>query len=321
MIEFICTIAFVSSLFSACDDQREIAVGFVEGEYVLVAPTETAQILSIDVARGDKITKDQPLARLEKRDVEIAVLQAEASVEQAQRKLANLQLGRRPQEIAVIEASLASAKVQVVEAERNFQRQSDLLKRGITSQGKFDTAESGMALAKSKMDELMANLEVAKLPARIDEVKAATATVKQAEAVLENANWRLSKRTLSIPRSGTVVDIIRNSGEVASPQAPVLTILPDDGLKLRFYIPQKSLARMKLGQQLNASCDGCANPLSATIVYISPDPEFTPPVIYSLKNRQKLVYMIEARPDANSSGLNAGQIVDVDIGFDSGSAQ
>jgi HlyD family secretion protein len=313
MIEFLCTLAFISSISSICEEPRLSAVGFVEGEYVLVAPIETAQILSVDVRRGDKISENQPLVHLEKQDVEIAILQAEAAIEQAKSKLANLQQGSRPEEIAVIEASLASAKIQVLEAKRVFQRQSDLLKRGITSRGKYDTASTNLEIAKSKIDELVANLAVAKLPARIEEVKAATASVKQAEAVLENAQWRLGERTLSVPKSGIVVDIIRHSGEVAGPQAPVISILPDDGLKLRFYVPQRLLSRLNLGRRLDISCDGCGPDLSATIVYISPDPEFTPPVIYSLKNRQKLVYMVEARPDKSTNALNAGQIVDVDL--------
>ena len=313
MIEFICAIKFISSLFAMCADPRPFAVGYVEGEYVLVAPIETAQITSVDVRRGERVEKGQPLVRLEKRDAEIAVLQTEAAVERAQRQLANLQRGRRPQEIAVIEALLASAKTQAVETERVFKRQSDLLKRGITARGAFDTASTNMELAKSKVTELEANLSVARLPARIEEIKAAEAALNQARAGLQNAKWRLGKRTLFIPKSGVVFDIIRNAGEVAGPQAPVLSVLPDNALKLRLYIPEYSLSSIKLGSKLSVHCDGCGSGMSATVDYISSDPEFTPPIIYSLENRQKLVYLIEARPDSGADALNAGQIVDVDL--------
>ena len=313
MIEYLCVIPFVSSLFSICGDPPPFAVGYVEGEYVLVAPIETAQIKSVLVRRGQRIEIDQALVSLEKRDAEIAVLQSKATVEKAERQLANLQLGRRPQEIAVIEASLASAKSQAAETERVLKRQSDLLDRGITARDKFDTASTNMERAKSKVAELVANLEVAKLPARIEEIKAAQASLKQATAGLENARWRLQKRTLTIPESGIVVDIIRNTGEVAGPQAPVISVLPDDAIKLRLYIPQSSLSGIKLGSRLKVNCDGCAEGMSASVDYISSDPEFTPPVIYSLENRQKLVYLIEARPDEGSTALNPGQIVDVDL--------
>ncbi len=59
--------------------------------------------------------------------------------------------------------------------------------------------------------------------------------------------------------------------------------------------------------------DGCPDGLKARVSYVSPDPEFTPPVIYSLQNRQKLVYLVEAHPEGNATGLQPGQIVDVDL--------
>lgn len=313
MISFLCAIPVISSLLSACVDVRPFAVGYVEGEYVLVASIETAQIISVDVRRGDKVSANQALVQLEKTDAEIAIAQAKAQLAQAEQQLANLQLGKRPEEIAVIEASLFSAVVQTAEANRVLQRQSDLLKRGISAQANFDAASTNMELANAKVAELKANLAVARLPARAEEIKAGESAVEQAQAVLDNAEWRLEKRTLSIAEAGTVFDIIRNAGEVAGPQAPVISILPDGALKLRLYVPEFSLSSISLGARLTVYCDGCASGMTATINYISSDPEFTPPVIYSLENRQKLVYLIEAQPDSGSSALKPGQIVDVDL--------
>jgi len=313
MMEFFCAVPVLASLLSGCAPPRPLAVGYVEGEYVLVAPIETAQILSVEVARGDRIGRDQPLVRLENRDAEIAVLQAKAALAQAERQKANLLQGKRPEEIAVIEASLVSAKAQAKEAERVLSRQTELLRKGISTQASYDTAATQVELAQAKVAELMANLAVARLPARPEEIKAAEAAIEQARSGLKNAQWRLTKRTLSIPSNGVVFDIIRKPGEVAGPQAPVLSVLPDGATKLRVYVPEKKLSSLRLGGRLKVRCDGCRDGLTATISYISPDPEFTPPVIYSLENRQKLVYLIEARPDDGARELKPGQIVDVDL--------
>ncbi|MEM5491834.1 HlyD family efflux transporter periplasmic adaptor subunit [Hoeflea sp. AS16] len=312
-MSFICAIPVIAGLFSMCGGAGPLAVGYVEGEYVLVAPIETAQIVEIGVRRGDRVLAGQALGRLERRDAEIAVAQAEAGLAQAERQLANLQEGRRPEEIASIAAALRSAQAQAAEAERVRQRQADLLKQGISTQATYDTASTAVELAQAKVAELEANLAVAKLPARSNEIKAAQAAVEQAKAILESAEWRLSKRTLSIPQSGVVSDIIRNTGEVAGPQAPVLSVLPDDALKLRVYVPEFALSSIRVGSQLNVHCDGCGEGMRATVSYISADPEFTPPVIYSLENRQKLVYLVEARPDDDAWALVPGQIVDVDL--------
>jgi len=313
MMSFICSLPFLAALFSTCNGAGPLAVGYVEGEYVLVAPIEIAQIVDLAVNRGDRIEPGQPLGRLERRDAEIAVAQAEAGLAQAESQLANLQQGRRPEEIASVAAALASAEAQAAEAERVKQRQSDLLSQGISTQASFDSASTSVELAKAKVAELEANLSVARLPARANEIKAAQAGVQQAIAILESARWRLSKRTLSIPQAGVVSDIIRNTGEVAGPQAPVLSVLPDGALKLRVYVPEFALSSISIGTHLRVHCDGCGEGMRATVSYISADPEFTPPVIYSLENRQKLVYLIEARPDDGAWALAPGQIVDVDL--------
>ena len=114
--------------------------------------------------------------------------------------------------------------------------------------------------------------------------------------------------------TGTVFDVIRDVGEVAGPQAPVVSLLPEGAIKLRLYVPEQSLSRLEIGTALSVECDECEPGITAKISYISPDPEFTPPVIYSLENRQKLVYLVEARLDGPNPVLRPGQIVNVDLG-------
>jgi HlyD family secretion protein len=313
MSGFLCAIPLIGALIADCGPPPPLAVGYVEGEYVLIAPIDTAQVVSVDVGRGARIAAGQPLATLERRDAEIAVAEAQAALAQAQSKLADLRQGKRPEEIDMIVASINSAKAQALEAERVLDRQTDLLERGIATQAGYDSASTNLQVAKAKVAELEANLAVAKLPARVDEIDAAEAAVKQARAALENAEWRLGKRVLTSPEPGTVFDIIRNPGEVAGPQAPVLSVLPDGAVKLRVYLPEPALASVSTGTRLEVHCDGCGDGMTATVSYVATDPEFTPPVIYSLENRQKLVYLVEARPDDDASALKPGQIVDVSI--------
>ena len=316
MIEFVCMLPVIGALFTACGPPPPLAVGYVEGEYILIAPIETAQITFVDVNRGGRIAAGQPLARLERRDADIAVAEARAALAQAESKLADLHQGKRPEEIAMIAASLNSAKAQATETGRILARQTNLLERGISAQANYDTASTNLEVAKAKVAELEANLAVANLPARANEIKAADAAVQQAKAVLESAEWRLEKRVLSSPEPGTVFDIIRNPGEVAGPQAPVLSVLPDGAVKLRLYLPEPALSSVSPGSRLDVRCDGCGEGMTATVSYVASDPEFTPPVIYSLENRQKLVYLVEAKPDSDADALKPGQIVDVVLAGD-----
>lgn len=312
-MSFLCSIPLAVQLISACAPAAPLAVGYVEGDYVLLAPIEVAQVETISVKRGDRVEAGAPVVTLESDDATIAVAQAEAALAQAQAQLADLQVGRRPQEIAVLEAALRSAKAQADDAARTLARTQDLLKRNVATQAQFDDATTQAEVTQAAIGQADANLAVGRLPARPETIKAAENQVKQTQAALEQARWRLAKRTLTAPAPGRVNDIIRNPGDTAGPSAPVISMLPDGAVKLTVYVPEAAFSSIKIGTLLDVRCDGCGPDLKARVSYVSPDPEFTPPVIYSLENRQKLVYLIEARPQGNAGALQPGQIVDVGI--------
>lgn len=316
MTALLCALPLVGTLFAACQPAPPLAVGYVEGDYILIAPVETAQITELAVRRGSRISAGEPLAQMERRDAEIALAEATAARAAAESQLADLKQGKRPEEIAVIAAALDSSRAREAVAAREYERQHDLFKRGIATQAQFDTVATNLDVARAEVAQAEANLAVAKLPARADKIKAAEAALDQARANEAAAKWRLGERTLTSPKPGEVFDVIRNPGEVAGPSAPVLSVLPDDAVKLRVYVPETALSHVARGTVLTVRCDGCGTGMTATVNYVSPDPEFTPPVIYSLDSRNKLSYLVEARPDAASEALKPGQIVDVVLADD-----
>lgn len=312
-MSFFCSIPLAVQLFSACAPAAPLAVGYVEGDYVLLAPIEVAQVETVSVRRGDRVEAGAAVVTLESDDATIAVAQAEAALAQAKAQLADLQVGKRPEEIAVLEAALRSARAQADDASRTLVRTQDLLKRNVATQAQFDDATTQAEVAQAAIGQAEANLAVGKLPARPETIKAAENQVRQTQAELDQARWRLSKRTLTAPAAGRINDVIRNPGDTAGPTAPVLSMLPDGALKLTVYIPEAAFSSIKVGTLLGVRCDGCGPGLKAKVSYVSPDPEFTPPVIYSLENRQKLVYLVEARPLGDAGALQPGQIVDVTL--------
>ncbi|WP_449414994.1 HlyD family secretion protein [Ochrobactrum teleogrylli] len=311
-MSLLCIVPFASYLFAACSSQP-LAVGYVEGEFVQLAPLEVAQVQSVMVKRGYRVEPDKPIALTENTDAKIAVAQAAAALAQAEAKLADLQVGKRPDEIAVLEASVRTANAQADDARRTLLRTQDLAKRGVMTQAQLDDAKTSVEVAEAAINQSMANLAVGRLPARPEEIKAAENAVKSAAAQLDSARWHLTKRTIVAPAAGRITDVIRNPGDIAGPTAPVLTMLPDGAVKLKVYIPEAKFSSVRVGDLLSVRCDGCAADLKAKVSYVSPDPEFTPPVIYSLETRQKLVYLVEAHPVDQASPLQPGQIVDVDL--------
>jgi HlyD family secretion protein len=310
MMGFLCALPKAAAFLTACAAPAPFATGYVEGEYTLVAPVAQAQIVHIAVSRGDHVALGAPLAGLERSDAEIAVAEAVAALARAESQLANLKEGRRPEEIRVIEASLGSAAAQAAEADRAAARYTGLAERGAATAAQRDDAVTAAEIAQARIAEIEANLAVARLPARPQEIAAAEATVKGAEASRDRAVWNLGQRDLTAPVAGTIYDVIRLPGEIAGPSAPVLSILGDGAVKLRLYVPESSVALIGVGSLLEVHCDGCPAGIAARVTYVADGPEFTPPVIYSIENRQKLVYLIEARP-VNDGMLKPGQIVDV----------
>jgi HlyD family secretion protein len=115
--------------------------------------------------------------------------------------------------------------------------------------------------------------------------------------------------SLAAPGKARVEEVFFQQGEWAPANQPILSLLPDDRIKVRFFVPEAQLSAYRVGRTVRFACDGCARGLTARIAYISPRPEFTPPVIYSREARDRLVYMVEAMPSAR---LNPGQPVDVE---------
>ena len=312
MIEYLCAIAFIARVAAFCGPQDgPVFAGYVEGEYAQIAPVVAARIRAVHVERGDRIEAGAPIADLEDDDAVLAVRTAQARVAEARARLLDLRSGRRPEEIAAIEAALRSAQAQEKQAEANFERQKALYSRGHASKAQLDHAEAERDVATARIAEIKARLAVARLPARHDEIVAARERLNQAEAALETARWQLAQRDLAAPSDGRVFDILRRPGEIAGPNAAVVSFLPAGAIRLRFYVPQTFIAEIAVGDEVTVECDGCPDDLKGRVSYVAPEPEFTPPVIYSIETRQKLVYMVEARPPPGDERLRPGQIVDV----------
>jgi len=140
-----------------------------------------------------------------------------------------------------------------------------------------------------------------------DETQAA---LREAEAKLNSSQTRLARRKVFSPAEGTIQQIYYRPGEMVSSGRPVLSLLPPGNMKIRFFVPETDLPKFTYGETVRISCDGCAPGIRARISFIARSAEFTPPVIYSLEERAKLVFLIEARTDTPDK-LRVGQPVSV----------
>jgi len=138
----------------------------------------------------------------------------------------------------------------------------------------------------------------------------AVSALRVAEARVNTSKTRLARRSGFAPVAGTVQQIYFREGEMVPAQRPVLSIMPPGNMKVRFYVPEPDLPKLAIGDEVRVTCDNCSPDLTAKIYFIATSAEYTPPVIYSLDERNKLVYLIQARP-ARPDSLRVGQPVSV----------
>jgi HlyD family secretion protein len=131
-----------------------------------------------------------------------------------------------------------------------------------------------------------------------------------AEARVVTSQTRLARRSGFAPVAGTIQQIYFRAGEMVPEKRPVLSIMPPGNMKLRFFVPEAELPKLAIGDEVKVTCDNCAADLTAKIYFIATSAEYTPPVIYSLDERNKLVYLIQARP-SRPDVLRVGQPISI----------
>ncbi|MCW5703121.1 HlyD family secretion protein [Bradyrhizobium sp.] len=138
----------------------------------------------------------------------------------------------------------------------------------------------------------------------------AISSLRVAEARVNTSETRLARRKGFAPVAGVIQQIYFREGEMVAAQRPVLSIMPPGNMKIRFFVPETELPKLAIGEQVKVTCDNCSADLTAKIYFIATTAEYTPPVIYSLDERSKLVYLIQARP-SRPDALRVGQPVSV----------
>jgi HlyD family secretion protein len=177
------------------------------------------------------------------------------------------------------QSDMVVRKTAVTNAQQNFDRAKELLKSAAGTQKSYEDAE--MAL-------------------------------RQAKANLAWAETRVARRNAYSPADGTIQQVYYRPGETVPAGRPVMALLPPGNLKIRFFASEADLPAIGFGDTVAVSCDGCEKGLTAKVSFISRSAEYTPPVIYSLEERSKLVFLIEARPDQPDKS-RVGQPVSVTL--------
>jgi len=260
-------------------------LGYVEGEMALIAPPQPGWLTSINVARGAEVKPGDALFTLD------------AVREIAARDNANAAIAAAKDQANQAAAQIAQARAQQTQIEADIERdqkelvrQQELVRIGGSARRDLETAQAAYDSARAQRSQTVA-LQTQAAAARSQ----AEAQARQAQANLVTAEFNLSERTVHALVAGEIQDLYFRQGEYANAGAPVLALLPPANVFVRFFVPEPQLSTLKLGDRVRLACDGCAPNLTGTVSFIAAQAEFTPPVIYSIGNRERLVFKAEAR--------------------------
>lgn len=302
-------------LLSACShDDSNAYQGYVEGEFVYLASSQSGSLTQLSVARGQTVHSNTPLFTLEAVDETAAFEGAQQQLAAARAQLADIETGKRAPEVNVSRAQLAQAQANARKAALQLTRDEAQFRAGGIPKAQLDDSRANADATSAQVRELTNQVEVARLPGRSQQITAQRAQVAAAQASLAQAQWKLDQKRVVAPADGLVYDTLYRAGEWVQAGSPVVQMLPPQNVKVRLFVPEGIVGNIAAGRAMTVHCDGCAADVPVKVTYVSNKAEYTPPVIYSNESRSKLVFMVEAHPSVADAGkLHPGQPVTVTL--------
>ena len=309
-------VLLLALLATACsnDVDRLEMHGTLERDRLELVAESNEQIIDIPVKEGDRVAAGAVVARQEAGTMQPRLDQARASVDEAGRRLAELQSGPRQREIEEARAALAGAESALETESREFARVQSLVERKLVSATTLDQAQARRDAARSSRDQAAARLKLLQEGTRIEQLQQAQAVLTRSRAALSELETTASRYVVHAPRPGTIEALPYKLGERPPAGAPVVVMLADGTPYARVHVPETLRAQFTAGSRVLARVDGIAEPLAGTVRYISAEAAFTPYYALTQKDRTRLSYLAEiALDDARAAALPAGVPVQVTL--------
>ena len=295
-------------------DQAWEVHGTLERDRLELVAESNEQIIDVPVHEGDRVAAGAVVLRQEAGTMQPRLDQARASVDEAGRRLAELQSGPRQREIEEARAALAGAQSALETETREFARVQSLVERKLVSATSLDQAQARRDAARSSRDQAAARLKLLQEGTRIEQLQQAQAALARSRAALSELETTASRYVVHAPRPGTIEALPYELGERPPAGAPVVVMLADGTPYARVHVPETLRAQFTAGSRVLARVDGIAEPLAGTVRYISAEAAFTPYYALTQKDRTRLSYLAEVTlDDPRAAALPAGVPVQVTL--------
>ncbi|MTH78496.1 HlyD family efflux transporter periplasmic adaptor subunit [Paracoccus aestuariivivens] len=286
--------------------------GNVDIRQVALAFDGSGRITELAAQEGDRVRAGEVIARLDMQALQLQAKAQEAVVEAQRQALLQLQAGSRPEEIAQARAKVASAKASAELANLQRDRAARLVTSRTASQQDLDRTESEAKAANAAVDQDSAALDLILAGARPEEIAAAEAKLREAEAQLELLRHNIALGELRAPADAVIRSRLREPGDMASAQSPVYALALTDPKWIRVYVREADLGRIRPGMAAQIVTDSFPDqPVAGVVGYISSVAEFTPKSVQTEELRTSLVYEVHINVADKEDRLRLGQPVTV----------
>jgi HlyD family secretion protein len=323
-----------AAALAACQQQPAPATGArvsgqVEATDVHVAPEVGGRTIEIPIVEGDHVKRGDVIARLDTRDVDLALQRAAAERSQADAQLRLLQAGARSEDIrqaqaqaAAASAEVAAAQVDLSAAQTDLDRFEQLLKVSSGSQKQRDDAATRRDVARDRLTaarsrETAAREAVARLQAgsRREEIEAARARVAVVDAQIATLEKAKADATVLSPIDGIVSERLIDPGEIAVPRSPIAVVTDLDHAWAEVFVDEPLVPRIRIGQAATIFTDAGGPGLPGKVSFVASKAEFTPRNVQTAGDRSKLVFRVKISVDNRQGVLKQGMPVEAEIPF------
>ena len=300
-------------IVGGCKDHRPVyCQGYFEADYIYCSAPVAGRLTNLAARRGTQVQSGQLLFELDPEPEAYQLKQAQATSAQADDLLADSRKGLRPDEMDARRAAVAQRQALSSQSGLEAERLQQVRVDKMVSENEYDRARLQHQANLAAEQQALANLRQARLGARIDQIHAQENAVQALQAAQQTAAWKLAQKMQSAPQDGLIYDTYFREGEWVPAGQPVSALLPPDHLKILFYAKEEVVSQIHIDQMVYFTSPFSITSNCARVTFISPNPEYTPPVIFSRDTNAKLVYRIEAYPEPVSPDtMHPGQPVSV----------
>jgi HlyD family secretion protein len=229
------------------------------------------QITAVLVEEGDFVKTGQTLVRLDDAALRAQIAQAQASVQQAEARLAELRAGNRSEEIAQAQAQVAEAQARADLARERVRRFSSLRSDGAIAQDQLDEILTEQRRADASLQQAQRRLDELKAGPRPEAIAQAQAQLAQAQSQVQLVAAQLKDTVVTAPRSGKIAERNAFVGDLTSNSKQLFKIIQNGQLELQVKVPETQLPQIRSGQNVTISADADSSlRLNGTIREIDP---------------------------------------------------